>query len=156
MIVIGIGEYAVTDEYGESIVTYALSSCIAMTVYSPIRKVAGMVHISLPEHYVRQGYMKDNPWTYADTAVPMLIDKLCNDYKCSKLELEIKIYGGAESRNKSDMFKIGMKNIEAVNKALNSLNLYIHYSDTGGNNSRTITLYSDTGEVRVQYLPLKI
>lgn len=156
MIVIGIGEYAVTTESGESIVTYALSSCVAMTVYSPIKKVAGMVHISMPQYYVRNGIAKDNPWAYADKAVPMLIEKMCNDYNCSKLELEIKIYGGAESTNKSDMFKIGSRNVEAVNRELSLLNLSTSYSDTGGNNSRTIALFSDTGYVKVRCLPLKI
>lgn len=156
MIIIGIGDHAVTNEYGEAIVTYALSSCIAMTVYSRVRNVAGMVHIYLPEYSTRPGLTKDNPWAFADTAVPMLIQKVCNEYGCNKNELEIKIYGGAESRNKSDMFKIGRRNVEAANKALSLLNLCTFYSDTGGNNSRTITLFSDTGDVKVHYLPLNI
>lgn len=156
MIIIGIGEHAVTNEYGETIVTYALSSCVAMTVYSPDKYVAAMVHIYLPEYSIRPGLKITNPWAYADTAVPMLIQKVCDNHKCNKHELEIKIYGGAESRNKSDIFKIGRRNIEAVNKALNLLNLSIFYSDTGGSSSRTITLYSDTGDVKVHYLPLNI
>jgi len=156
VIVIGIGEYAVTTESGESIVTYALSSCVAMTVYSPIRKVAGMVHISMPHYYARNGTTKENPWAYADKAVPMLIEKVCNEYNCSKQELEIKIYGGADSNSKLDMFKIGSKNVEAVKRELSLLNLSTSYSDTGGNTSRTIALYSDTGDVRVRCLPLKI
>ena len=156
MIVIGIGEYAVTTESGESIVTYALSSCVAMTVYSPIRKVAGMVHISMPYYHARSSNLKDNLWAYADRAVPMLIEKICNEYNCSKSELEIRIYGGAESNNRLDMFKIGSRNVEAVNKELSLLNLSTIYSDTGGNKSRTIALFSDTGDVSVRCLPLKI
>ncbi|HEY9062046.1 MAG TPA: chemotaxis protein CheD [Pseudobacteroides sp.] len=156
MIIIGIGEHAVTNEYGEIIITYALSSCVAVTVYSPDKYVAAMVHVYLPEYSKRPALKSINPWAYADTAVPMLIQKVCDNYKCNKYELEIKIFGGAESRNKSDIFKIGRRNVEAVNKALSLLNLCVSYSDIGGSSSRTVTLYSDSGEVKVSYLPLNI
>ncbi|MDP4180984.1 MAG: chemotaxis protein CheD [Bacillota bacterium] len=154
--VIGIGEYAITDTHGDVIITYALATCVAMTVYSPIRRVAGMVHISLPETTKHIETKEPNIWSYADTAVPMLIQYVCYRYGCNKGELDIRIYGGADSAQKSDIFKIGRRNVDAVSHALSLLDLNLNYCDVGGNKSRTIELFSDTGKVNVRYLPLRV
>jgi len=48
-LIIGIGEYVVSNKKEDTIKTYALASCVAVIIYSSSKKVSGMVHISLPE-----------------------------------------------------------------------------------------------------------
>lgn len=154
--IIGIGEYVITDDADDVLRTFALSSCVALTVYSPIKKVLGMVHIALPNSEIMQNRIIANPAYYADTAVPMLINKACLGYGCTMGELELRLFGGAQSINKDDVFKIGTRNIKMVESVLRQMNLKICYSDIGGNMTRSIAADAATGTVKVVYQPLSI
>jgi len=154
--IIGIGEYAISDDASEVLKTFALSSCVALTVYSPIKKVLGMVHIALPNSEIMQNRVVANPAYYADTAVPLLIHKMCIGYGCIKEELEVRLFGGAESVRKDDIFNIGIRNIQMVESVLSKMDLTICYSDTGGNTTRSIAADVATGTVKVVYQTLSI
>lgn len=154
--IIGIGEYAISDDINDVLKTYALSSCVALTVYSPIKKILGMVHIALPNSEIMQNRIIANPAYYADTAVSMLIHKACLGYGCTRRELELRLFGGAQSIRKDDIFKIGVRNIEMVESVLSQMNLRICYSDVGGNTTRSIAADVATGTVKVVYQPLSI
>lgn len=148
--IIGIGEYAISNCTGEVLKTYALSSCVALTVYEPIKKVLGMVHIVLPG----RGEPVSNPWYYADSAIPMLIQKICMGYECKMEDLEIRLYGGAQSICKKDVFNIGLSNIEKIKSVLERMKLKVCFDDTGGNTIRSISADVATGTVKVEYQPL--
>ena len=94
------------------------------------------------------------PCYYANIAVPFLIGEICKSFGCSKDELQISIFGGADSVRKEDVFKIGARNIKAVKSAINSLKLTCGISEVGGTNSRTIELDSETGRIKVVRQPL--
>jgi len=154
-IVIGIGEYTISNNVQGSIKTYALASCVALTAYNPSRKVGGMIHIALP--YITDVKLsKARPGYFATTGVPLLINKLCNEFGCVKGELIINMYGGAESINKRDVFNIGKRNIVAVKDVLTSLNLKINHAEVGGIVSRTIQLDISSGRVEIFTQPIRI
>ena len=48
-IVVGVGDGGVSRNPDSTIVTYALGSCVAVILYDPVAKVAGMLHYMLPE-----------------------------------------------------------------------------------------------------------
>ncbi|NLM52713.1 MAG: chemotaxis protein CheD [Firmicutes bacterium] len=152
-LVVGIGEYSVSNQKGAQIKTYALSSCVAVTMYSPLRRAAGMVHIALPappsnsQGITRPGY-------YAVTGIPLLVKKMSENFGCLKEELVVQIFGGANSNRKNDIFNIGRKNVEAVRQVLAELKLQIKHADVGGSVSRTVSLSVDTGQVQVAKYPL--
>ncbi|NTV78293.1 MAG: chemotaxis protein CheD, partial [Clostridiales bacterium] len=75
--VVGIGECIVSNDPGDVIKTYALASCVAVTVYSREKKVAGMVHIALPERMRSFDDSYEKPCYYATLAVPFLMNKIC-------------------------------------------------------------------------------
>ena len=154
--IIGIGEYYIADDICDVLKTFALSSCVALTVYSPIKKILGMVHIALPNSEIIQNRVIANPSYYADTAIPLLIHKICLGSGCTKGELEIKLYGGAQSIRKKDVFNIGIRNTEMVELILSQMNLKICYSDIGGNTARSIAVDVATGSVKVIYQHLCI
>lgn len=153
-ITVGIGDYKISGNQKDVLRTYALSSCIAITVYSSARKVAGMLHVALPEPH--EGEKNINPAYYATTGIPLLINKMCREYGCMKHELWVHLYGGADSICENDVFNIGRKNIHAVSRTLETLNMTIIKAELGGRLSRTLTMDVAEGEIKVQHQPLRI
>jgi chemotaxis protein CheD len=147
---VGIGEMVISNNIEDTIKTFALASCVGLVVYSSFRKVGGMIHIALPspptceDGVIRCCY-------YASTGIPRIINRMCKDYGCLKGELEINLYGGANSIRSNDVFNIGRRNIEAVKYILNEMNLKFNDCETGKNVSRTIGLDVFTGQVVVRY-----
>ncbi len=154
--VLGIGEYFIAEGISDVLKIYALSACVALTAYSPIKKILGMVHIALPNSEIMQNRIIANPSYYADTAVPLIINRLCLGFGCTKGELEIRLFGGAQPACENDTLNIGMRNTEMVESVLGRMNLRICYSDTGGNMARSIAADVATGAVKVVYQPLSI
>lgn len=152
--IIGIGEHVISNDINDVLKIYALSSCVALCAYNPINKILGIVHIALPNSAIMQDKIVASPTYYADTAVPLLVHKMCLGYGCSKNEIEIRLYGGAESTRKDDAFNIGKMNLEMVESALKQMQLGACYSDTGGYISRSIEADVATGTVKVVYQPL--
>jgi chemotaxis protein CheD len=153
-IIVGIGDYAFSDRMADTIKTFALATCIAVTAYSPLKKAAGMVHIALPSPAETESVKR--PGYYAATGIPMLIDTMCKKYGCFKSELDIHIYGGANSINNMDIFDIGRRNIEAAANILNNLNIRVRNADIGGTISRTIELEVASGNIRITTQPINI
>lgn len=155
-VIVGIGEYAVSDNCDDVLKTFALSSCVAITVYSKTKKAAGMVHIALPTPPASKIDSIKKPCYYATTAIPLIINKMYHNFGCKKDELEIHIFGGADSIRNNDVFNIGQKNIIAVKKTLFYLNIKRFRSQTGGTNSRTLRMEVETGKITVDEQPIKI
>lgn len=146
--IIGIGEYRVSANREDCLKTYALASCVAVTLYSPLRKIAGMIHVALPDPFdeeesrVRPGY-------YATSGVPLLFNVMCTEFGCQEGELLIHLYGGAGSIRKKDYFNIGRRNLEAVYKILSGRKLTVHHREVGGTISRTLEMDVATRRVKV-------
>lgn len=154
-IIVGIGEFAISRNEEDVIMTFALASCVAVTAYSPSKKVAGMIHIALPES---SDYLEtvSRPAYYAVTGIPLLINKLCKEFQCKKEEFIIRIYGGADSIRAEDVFKIGRRNIIAVRSILTEMNFKISGEEIGGFVSRTIQMNVNNGEIKVITQPINI
>ena len=59
----------------DSLITYALGSCVGICLYDPEKKIAGMAHIMLPlSKEAVQGV--DNKRRYADTGIMELIQDM--------------------------------------------------------------------------------
>lgn len=154
-IVVGIGDYAISNKQGDILKTYALASCVGVTIYCPENGVAAMIHIVLPDHQLINSNII-NPFYFVSTGVPLLLDRLEKEYGCKKKDLVIRLYGGTNSVNQSDFFHIGRKNLQAITSLLTDLNLRYCYSDVGGNESRTIEMKVASGDVKVFKQPITI
>src|SRR5438309_10213160 len=73
-VVIGIGEFAVSNRPGDVIVTHALGSCIAVCICDPRAGVAGMLHFLLPESSINPERAREQPGVFADTGIPLLFE----------------------------------------------------------------------------------
>ena len=144
-VVIGIGDYAVSDD-GTPLSTVGLGSCIGIVIYDKRRKIAGLSHIMLPT----MGPKQDRIGKYADTAIPALLDEM-KKKGCNILNCKAKIAGGASLfAFNDDSLQIGKRNAEAVQKILNEYRISIVGKDVGGNRGRTITFYPDNEELHIR------
>lgn len=153
--IVGVGDCAVSTCQEETIITYALASCVAVTAYSTSKKAAGMVHIVLPSPSQNQND-SSGPYYYAVTGIPLMIDRMCAECGCFKSELRIKMFGGADSVREEDVFELGHKNRQMVERILKEMNLPYDASETGGVLSRTLEMDVATGVIIVKYQPITI
>ncbi len=70
--VVGIGELAVTQSPDDVIVTHALGSCIAVCLWDPAVRVAGLLHFLLPEASLNMERARKQPATFADSGIALL------------------------------------------------------------------------------------
>lgn len=148
--VIGIGEYIISNNVDDVLKIYGLASCIGMVVHCTDRKVLGVAHFLLPSSTINPELGRISPAYFVDTGVDILVQRMCKDYKCKKLNLAVSIYGGAEARTENDVFNIGSRNIEVLKKKLTEYNLKPINFDTGGRYSRTLEVKVLNGKVELK------
>ncbi|HEY8462789.1 MAG TPA: chemotaxis protein CheD [Bacillota bacterium] len=153
-IILKIGDYAISNQIDDIIKTYALGSCVAVTIYSERRKVLAMAHIALPDSQINPRKSKSNPTYFADTAIPFLLDKVYFEYGCVKEELTVRLFGGAKPTRKTDTFNVGERNIMAVKKVLTECRLDWIAEEVGGAFGRTVAVAVATGIPQVNRYPL--
>ncbi len=140
-IVVGVGEYAVSNIMSESIKTYALGSCIAVVIFDNIKKVAGMVHVALPESKIDINRASELPGYFADTGIPLLVDEVKKKGATHfNKNLTVKLIGGAQISDPNNTFNIGRRNAMAINKILWKLGMGPKATDIGKNFSRTVEI----------------
>jgi len=144
--IIGIGEYSISKNVEDVLKTFALASCVAITAYNPILRIAGMIHIALPTPTDREDG-KRRPGYYATSGIPLLINKMGKEFDCKIEDLQIKFYGGASSIREDDYFKIGPRNLAAVRATLANMKLTVMEAQIGGTVSRSIEMDVRTGSI---------
>jgi chemotaxis protein CheD len=146
LIKIGMADLNVARQ-GYSLRTTGLGSCVGLTLYDPVAKVAGMAHVMLPYSAIA-GTAQINKAKYADTAIPELI-RLLQSIGAAIARLEAKLAGGAQMFSfgsaANDAMRIGPRNVEACKLGLQQYNIPVRAEDTGGNYGRTIEFQCDTG-----------
>ncbi len=148
-IVVGIADLnvALNDDI---IITYALGSCVGICLYDPVRKIAGLSHIMLPDSKLSVNAAQ--PHKYADSAIPALIKRM-EMQGAMRSALKAKIAGGAKmfaTSGNSDIANIGERNIAAVKKTLASLRIPILVADVGENFGRTQSFDPQTGLMKIK------
>jgi len=144
-----IADYAVLKGQGV-IITVGLGSCVGIVLYDKRNKVGGLAHILLADsnNFNSRGN-GFNPFKFADTAVPMLIEEM-EKYGGTKGRMEAKVAGGSQLFNYNKTGEgIGAKNIQKVCEVLNEKGIHISGKDVGGNYGRTMQLFVDSGKVLI-------
>jgi chemotaxis protein CheD len=174
---VGLGELHVLRE-GE-LVTYSLGSCVAICLYDPLAKIAGMAHVVLPSApsappasslRAPPGSLRAPasslraapnaggekqvvaPGKFADTAVPALLAAM-ERAGAATTRLHCRLAGGAAVLaigGTGSLPPIGQRNVEAVKAALAGVRVRVRAEDTGGTQGRTVRLDPATGRVLVR------
>ncbi len=130
----------------DAITTLGLGSCVGVVLYDKTKKIAGMVHVMLPDSTkVRQN---QNKAKFADTGIDLLIEMLRKE-GANVYALTAKIAGGAQMfafTSNNDMLRVGERNVEAVKEKLKSIGIRILAEDTGLNFGRTVEFFPETGD----------
>jgi chemotaxis protein CheD len=148
-LVVGIGEFAVSDNPDDVIVTHALGSCVAVCLCDPDSHVAGLIHFLLPDSRINPQRAADQPATFADTGIPLVFQAA---YKlgAAKRRLRVKLVGGAEIAGEtSTTFNVGRRNLLAAKNMLWRNGVLIDCEDVGGRTVRTVHLTVDDGRVQI-------
>lgn len=147
----GLGALSVVEQCDDVLVAQGLGSCIGIAAYEPVRKIAVLAHVMLPEA-VPNSVNADQPARIAPQAVTAIIHEV-EKRRGIPSRLVVKIAGGAQVIDVpgvADRLKIGQRNIEAVHAALQKHGLRLVGEDTGGSVGRTVTLYAATGRTTVR------
>jgi chemotaxis protein CheD len=149
-VVIGISDMNVVRG-ADSIITYALGSCVGIALYDKTRRIAGLAHVLMPSSKdVRDGNI--NVMKYVDTAVPELVRRMERAGSLAQT-LVAKLAGGAQMfsmSGASTQFNIGERNITQAKEALQRLRIPIVAHDVGANYGRTVEIFAETGIYRIK------
>jgi chemotaxis protein CheD len=148
-LVVGISDCKVTREADAVLVTYALGSCIAVTMHDPLTKVSGMLHYMLPESAVDFKKAEQNPFMFADTGIPRLIEALRAAGGDGK-RMVVRLTGGAQVLDSRGVFQIGKRNYLAARKILWKAGILVAAEAVGGEVSRTTRLEVGSGRLWVR------
>lgn len=145
LLVVGVGDCKHALRESDTLVTYALGSCIAVGIWDPVSKVTGLLHFMLPESRPEMGASAtEHPYRYADTGTPLLFRK-AYDLGADKRRLHVYLAGGASVVDDGGFFQVGKRNHTAIRKLLWKAGVLVHGEDVGGTYSRTVRLDSSSG-----------
>lgn len=131
--------------------TSGLGSCVGAVIYDLSSEIAGLAHVMLPDSSLTR-QEKINEYKYANTAIPILINKMLSK-GAKKYALRAKLAGGAQMfqfSSNTDTMRIGPRNIDAVREQLQNNRIPIVAEDIGGNSGRTIEFNPITGKLKIR------
>lgn len=146
---VGIADVAIVES-PDSVITIGLGSCVGISLYDTAQKIAGLIHIMLPDSTTFKEI--SNPYKFADLAIPLTIENLIKK-GCNKRNITAKISGGAamfKFSQKSINSDIGERNVHAVKKALQKEGIRIVAEDVGGQKGRSMFVDSESGIVKIR------
>ena len=146
---VGIADMNIV-KYPETIRTSGLGSCVGVVLYDEKKKIAGMLHVMLPDSSLDRSD-RVNAAKFADTGVYGLME-LLKDEGVRPMSLKAKIAGGSQmfKFGSSDAIRIGPRNVEAVKAELNRLSIPIVAEETGGSSGRTIEFDPSTSMLSIR------
>jgi len=148
-LVVGVADMAVSNDAGAEIVTYSLGSCLGVTIYDPVKKIGGLLHLMLPDSKIDSLKAASAPFMFVDTGLPRLFHAAYN-LGADRCRLSVKVAGGAQLLDEQGIFNIGGRNIRALDELIARNGLTIHARDVGGMSSRTLRLDLANGNVTVK------
>jgi chemotaxis protein CheD len=150
-IIVRMADLQVSDDPEATLVTYALGSCLGVTVWDGVALVGGMLHVMLPSSGLDPGRARENPERFVDTGIPLLF-RSCYALGARKERMVTKVVGGASmvAEGASDRFQTGKRNYLALKQILWRNGVMLEAEDVGGRVSRTLSLHVGSGTVSVK------
>lgn len=148
-VVISVADLAVSKDPSATLVTYALGSCIGVTIYDPVAHVGGILHFMLPSSQTNMEKSKTVPAMFADVGIPLLF-KMAYELGAKKERMVVCAAGGAEVLADEGYFKVGSRNRTILRKLFWKNDILLIADETGGNVSRTLMLLMADGTVTVR------
>ena len=143
----------------DAVTTLGLGSCVGIAIRDPKAGVGGLAHIMLPSSLEIKN-SSENRYKYADTGIEDLVNEIVK-MGGNRARLVAKIAGGAQMfafGSKSDMIRVGDRNVLASKQKLSELKIPLLAEDTGETYGRTVIFYPSTGDfvIRSVGMPEKV
>ncbi len=145
---INVGVAQVKFGANPAVLRTILGSCIGICIYDRAKKIGGLAHILLPNDTSGGA----NPEKYADTAIPLLVNRLVKE-GAKKEFMSAKIAGGASMfkfQANVSLGQIGDRNIEETRKTLEKMGIPLLEEDVGGNTGRVIDFFLNDGHLKIK------
>lgn len=147
-LVVGVADMVASNDSGAELVTYSLGSCLGVTVYDPVKKVGGLLHLMLPSSNIDAVKAQTSPHMFVDTGVPRLFQAVYS-MGGERHRVVVKVAGGAQFLDHQRTFNIGERNIQAFTAILERNGHKVAAHDVGGVCSRTVRFDLTTGNVSI-------
>ena len=149
--IVGIAEMIISTDPGDTMITYALGSCLGITFYDPRNKVGALLHVMLPQSSIDPVKAQKNPYMFVDTGVESMLNQFLSKGG-NKNSLIVKVAGGASFKKpgENDLFEIGKRNFTMFRKLLWQKGIMLKSFDVGSNITRNISIDVGTGIVIVK------
>jgi chemotaxis protein CheD len=148
---VGVADMKISSCSEDEIITYALGSCLGITLYDPVARIGAMVHVMLPSSSIDPVKATANPCMFVDTGVKNLFHAI---YKtgAQRNRLVVLAAGGAcaNGLEQDDYFQIGKRNVTVLRSLLWKNGIILKNCDFGGNLARTMSLDVGTGQVLIK------
>lgn len=134
----------------DGMTTLGLGSCVGIAIRDPATGVGGLAHIMLPDS--KEIKNNSNRPKFADTGIEDLVSEIVR-MGGNRGRLVAKIAGGAQMfafGSKSDMIRVGERNVQASKKKLGEMKIPLLAEDTGKTYGRTVIFYPKTGEFHIK------
>lgn len=148
-VVVGVSDCRFSEHPDTILVTYALGSCIAVSIYDPGLKMGGLLHYMLPESSPHGQKGQQNPFMFADSGIAAMLRTLTQK-GLNPRRAVVKLAGGARVMDAANVFEIGKRNYLAAKKILWKEGVLIAGEAVGGEVSRTVRLDVTTGRFFVR------
>lgn len=149
---LNIGQIIVVED--PSIISTVLGSCVSVCLFSPVKKMGGMIHYALPHQFDHN--LDEDPLRYGDQAIPILIEEMKKLSLGPVGALKAKIIGGANCLVRASgggFNNIGEQNIQMAREILARHHIEVIGEHVGGEVGRKV--YFHTADGRVQVATLK-
>ncbi len=135
----------------DGVTTLGLGSCVGIAIRDPGTGIGGLAHIMLPDSTEIRN--NSNRPKFADTGIADMVDAMVKE-GANRNKLVAKIAGGAQmfafGSSKSDMIRVGERNVLASKKKLSEMNIPLLAEDTGETYGRTVVFYPENGNFLIR------
>jgi len=148
-LVVGLGEFALSRDPGDTLICYGIGSCIAFTAFDRSSGIGAMAHFVLPDGVATS---RSAPVTrFCDRGVPYVAARLSEAGANLRMTV-FRMAGGARmtaAAIATSKLNIGERNIAATKEAAAQSGLRVCAEDLGGTHGRTIRLSMRSGTLTV-------
>ena len=149
VITVAAAEFEVSRNPKDVLITHSLGSCIAVVLYDPAVKVAGLLHFMLPDSALDVAKATQHPSMFADTGIPLLLHRAAL-LGATRSRMVCMAAGGASMLQQNESFNVGQRNYLALATTFHAAGIRLKAHDIGGSNSRTLRIDVARGRVRIR------
>jgi len=149
LVLVGMADLAVIREQPVTLCTSPLGACLAVAIFDPVRKIAGVLNSMLPEASIDPKRAGERPGMFLDSGLTALVDRAV-ELGALPERLEIFVAGGARILDETSYFNIGNRNFGVLESWMKARGLVLVAADVGGLSNRSLQLNGMTGQVRLK------